>query len=130
MGGNGCDAHAHADAREETETSQSSVIEPQREAGRSEIAERDDRMAIRINAMNEPTAGADQPNENRQAEQAILAAIEKGVPLSLACCRTGVSYEFFFQWRKDNPEFESGLPSLSTPANEFDRPSSNWLALF
>jgi hypothetical protein len=83
--------------------------EAQKEAGRGEIAERDDRTAIRINGMNEPTAGADQPNEHRQAEEAILAAIEKGVPLSLACCRAGISYEFFLQWRKDNPEFESAV---------------------
>ena len=59
--------------------------------------------------MTEPTAGANRPNEHRRAEEAILAAIEKGVPLSLACCRAGVSYEFFHQWRKDNPEFESAL---------------------
>jgi hypothetical protein len=90
-------------------TSQSQVIGAQKEAERSEIAERDDRTAIRINEMNEPTGGADQPNEHRQAKEAIVAAIEKGVPLSLACCRAGVSYEFFFQWRKDNPEFESAV---------------------
>jgi len=78
-------------------------------AERSEIAERDDRTAIRINGMNEPTAGADRPNEHRRAEEAILAAIEKGVPLSLACCRAGVSYEVFVQWRKDNSEFESAV---------------------
>jgi hypothetical protein len=59
--------------------------------------------------MNEPMTGADRPNEHRQAEEAILAAIEKGVPLSLACCRTGISSEFFLQRRKDNPEFESAL---------------------
>jgi hypothetical protein len=47
--------------------------------------------------MNEPTTGADRPNEHRQAEEAILAAIENGVPLSLACCRAAVSYEFFLQ---------------------------------
>jgi hypothetical protein len=90
-------------------TSQSQVIGAQKEAERSEIAERDDRTAIRINEMNEPTGGADQPNKHRQAEEAILAAIEKGVPLSLACCRAGVSYEFFFQWRKDNPEFQTAV---------------------
>ena len=61
-------------------------------AERSEIAERDDRTAIRINGMNEPTAGADRPNEHRRAEEAIL-----------------VSYEFSLQWRKDNPEFESAV---------------------
>jgi hypothetical protein len=38
-------------------------------AERSEIAERDDRTAIRINGMNEPTAGADRPNEHRRAEE-------------------------------------------------------------
>jgi hypothetical protein len=59
--------------------------------------------------MNEPTARADQPNEHRRAEEAILAAIEKGVPVSLAYCRAGVSYELFLQLRKDNPEFESSL---------------------
>jgi hypothetical protein len=100
---------AHTHTREETETSQSQVIGAQKEAERSEIAERDDRTAIRINGMNEPTAGADPQNEHRQAEEAILAAIEKGVPLSLACCRAGVSYEFFHQWRKENPEFESAV---------------------
>jgi len=42
-------------------------------------------------------------------DKAILAAIEKGVPLSLPCCRAGVSYEFFLQWPKENPEFESAL---------------------
>ena len=81
----------------------------QNEAERSQVAERDDRTAIRINGMTEPTAGANRPNEHRRAEEAILAAIEKGVPLSLAYCRAGVSYEFFLQWRKDNPEFESAL---------------------
>jgi hypothetical protein len=90
--------------------------EAQKEAGRGEIAERDDRTAIRINGMNEPTAGADQPNEHRQAEEAILAAIEKGVPLSLACCRAGVSYESFHQWRKENPEFESALAAARIQA--------------
>ena len=59
--------------------------------------------------MTEPMAGANRPNEHRRAEEAILAAIEKGVPLSLACCRAGVSYEFFLQRRKDNPEFESAV---------------------
>ena len=96
-------------AREETETSQSQVIEPQMVADCGEITERDDRTAIRLNEMNEPTGGADQPNEHRQAKEAIVAAIEKGVPLSLACCRAGVSYEFFFQWRKDDPKFESAV---------------------
>jgi hypothetical protein len=59
--------------------------------------------------MNEPMTGAERPNEHRRAEEAILAAIEKGVPLSLAYCRAGVSYEFFLQRRKDNPEFESAI---------------------
>ena len=101
-----------ADAREAElshEASQPQVIEAQKEAERREIAERDDPTAIRINGMNEPTARADQPNEHRQAEEAILAAIEKGVPLSLACCRAGVSCEFFHQRRKENPEFESAV---------------------
>lgn len=83
--------------------------EAQKEAERSEIAERDDQTAIRINGMTEPMTGAERPNEHRRAEEAILAAIEKGVPLSLACCRAGVTYEVFLQWRKDNPEFESAL---------------------
>src|SRR4029077_2551154 len=100
------------DAREAElshEASQPQVFEPQSEADCGEITERDDRTAIRINGMTEPTAGADRPNEHRQAEVAILAAIENGVPLSLACCRAGVSYEFFIQRRKDNPEFETAL---------------------
>jgi len=59
--------------------------------------------------MNEPTGGADQPNEHRQAKEAILVAIEKGVPLSLAYCRAGISYEVFLQWRKDDPKFECAL---------------------
>jgi hypothetical protein len=78
------------------EASQPQVIQPQKEVERSEIAESDDRMAIRL-------------NEHRRAEEAILAAIEKGVPLSLACWHAGVSYEVFLQWRKDNPEFESAV---------------------
>jgi hypothetical protein len=100
---------AHIHAREEAEASQPQVIGAQKEAECGEIAERDDPTAIRINGMNEPTARADQPNEHRQAEEAFLAAIEKGVPLSLACCRAGVSCEFFHQRRKENPEFESAV---------------------
>ena len=101
-----------ADAREAElshEASQPQVIEAQKEAERREIAERDDRTAIRTNGMNEPATGAERPNEHRRAEEAILAAIEKGVPLSLACCRAGVPYELFVQWRKENPEFESAI---------------------
>jgi hypothetical protein len=66
-------------------------------------------MAIQINGMTEPTAGANRPNEHRRADEGILAAIEKGLPLSLACGRAGISYELFCQWRKDNPEFESAV---------------------
>lgn len=90
-----CGSHTRAREEKETETSQSQVIEAQMVAGRSEIAERDDRTAIRINGMNEPTAGADRPNEHRRAEEAILAAIEKGVPLSLACGRAGIFLRVF-----------------------------------
>jgi hypothetical protein len=39
------------------------VFEPQKEADSSEIAERDDRTAIRIDGMTEPTAGAERPND-------------------------------------------------------------------
>ncbi len=67
----------------------------QNEAERSQVAERDDRTAIRINGMTEPTAGANRPNEHRRAEEAILAAIEKGVPLSLACGRAGIFLRVF-----------------------------------
>jgi len=93
--------------REGAEASHSQVIEAQKEAQCGEVAERDDRTAIRINGMNEPTAEAARANGHRRAEEAILAAIEKATPLSLACCRAGASYEFFLQWRKDNREFES-----------------------
>jgi hypothetical protein len=55
--------------------------------------------------MNEPMTGAERPNGHRRAEEAILAATEKGVPLLPHC----VSYEFFLQRRKDNPEFESAI---------------------
>jgi hypothetical protein len=41
---------------EADEASQSPVIEPQIVTERSELAEGDDRTAIRINGMNEPTA--------------------------------------------------------------------------
>jgi hypothetical protein len=64
-----CGSHTRARGEKETETSQSQVIEAQMVAERSEIAERDDRTAIRINGMNEPTAGADRPNERRRAEE-------------------------------------------------------------
>jgi hypothetical protein len=64
-----CGSHTRAREEKETETSQSQVIEAQMVAERSEIAERDDRTAIRINGMNEPTAGADRPNEHRRAEE-------------------------------------------------------------
>jgi len=99
----------HTLGREGPEVSQSQIIGAQKEAERSEIEERDDRTAIRVSGMNEPMTGAERPNGHRRAEEAILAAIEKGVPLSLAYCRTAFSYEVFLQRRKDNPEFESAI---------------------
>ena len=80
-----CEVPCGADAREAElshEASQPQVIEAQKEAERREIAERDDRTANRINGMNEPTAGADQPNEHRQAEEARMASSPRGSPIA------------------------------------------------
>ena len=93
----------HTLGREGPEASQSQIIGAQKEAERSEIEERDDRTAIRVSGMNEPMTGAERPNEHRRAEEAILAAIEKGVPLSLAYCRTAFPTSFSFNGVKTIP---------------------------
>ena len=62
----GADAHTHAhEAELSHEASQPQVIEARKEAERSEIAQRDDRTATRLNGMNEPTTGAERPNEHQ-----------------------------------------------------------------
>jgi len=72
--------HTHTRARGTRSFPVADYLGAQKEAERSEIEERDDRTAIRVSGMNEPMTGAERPNEHRRAEEAILAAIEKGVP--------------------------------------------------